>query len=46
AAQRFSFDESPAGPGYQEFVSAMSRAVAALSQQIAERIGKTTSGCQ
>ncbi len=46
AVQRFSFDESPAGSGYPEFVSAMSRAVAGLSQEIAERIGKTTPGCQ
>jgi len=46
AVQRFSFDESPAGSGYLEFVSAMSRAVARLSQEIAERIGKTTPGCQ
>jgi len=46
AVQRFSFDESPAGSGYPEFVSAMSRAVAGLSQQIAEQIGKATPGCQ
>jgi len=46
AIQRFSFEESPAGSGYPEFVSAMSRAVAGLSQQIAEQIGKTTPGCQ
>lgn len=46
AVQRFSIDESPAGSGYPEFVSAMSRAVAGLSQQIAEQIGKTTPGCQ
>jgi len=46
AIRRFSFDESPAGSGYPEFVSAMSGAVAALSQQIAEQIGKTTPGCQ
>ncbi|GMQ89234.1 MAG: hypothetical protein BMS9Abin09_0700 [Gammaproteobacteria bacterium] len=46
SVQRFSFDESPAGSGYPEFVSAMSRAVAGLSQEIAEQIGKATPGCQ
>jgi hypothetical protein len=46
ATHRFSFDESPAGSGYPEFVSAMSRAVAKLSQEIAEQIGHTRPGCQ
>ena len=46
AIHRFRFDESPAGPGYPEFVSAMSRAVAKLSQEIAEQIGKTSPGCK
>jgi len=46
ATHRFSFTESPAGSGYPEFVSAMSRAVARLSQEIAEQIGKTIPGCQ
>jgi len=46
AVQRFNFDEAPAGSGYPEFVSAMSHAVAGLSQEIAEQIGKTTPGCQ
>ena len=46
ATHRFSFDESPAGSGYPEFVSAMSRAVARLSQEIAEQIGHTRPGCQ
>jgi uncharacterized lipoprotein YmbA len=46
ATHRFRFAESPAGSGYAEFVSAMSRAVAKLSQEIAEQIGKTTPGCQ
>jgi len=46
ATHRFSFTESPAGSGYQEFVSAMSRAVARLSQEIAEQIGRARPGCQ
>jgi len=46
AAHRFSFNESPAGSGYPEFVSAMSRAVAKLSQEIAEQIGRARPGCQ
>jgi len=46
ATHRFSFDESPAGSGYPEFVSAMSRAVAKLSQEIAEQIGHIRPGCQ
>jgi uncharacterized lipoprotein YmbA len=46
ATHHFRFDESPAGSGYPEFVSAMSRAVAKLSQEIAEQIGHTRPGCQ
>jgi uncharacterized protein len=45
AVARFLFEETPSGPGYPEFVSAMSRAVAKLSQEIAEKIGKTSPGC-
>ena len=45
AVHHFRFDETPAGSGYPEFVSAMSRAVAKLSQEIAEQIGKTQPGC-
>lgn len=46
ATHRFSFTESPAGSGYPEFVSAMSRAVARLSQEIAEQVGQARPGCQ
>ena len=45
AVHHFSFDESLAGTGYPEFVSTMSRAVAKLSQEIAEKIGRTSPGC-
>ncbi|HHJ18004.1 MAG TPA: membrane integrity-associated transporter subunit PqiC [Gammaproteobacteria bacterium] len=45
AVERFRFDEKPAGPGYPEFVSAMSHAVAKLSQAIAERVATTKPGC-
>jgi len=43
--KRFRFDETLAGKGYPEFVAAMSRAVAKLSQEIAEQIGRTSPGC-
>lgn len=46
AVHRFRFDESPSGPGYPEFVSAMSRAVAKLSQEIAEQVAATEPGCR
>ncbi len=45
SSQRFRFDESPAGAGYPEFVSAMSRAIAGLSQEIAEAIVRHRPGC-
>ncbi|MFQ5643009.1 MAG: ABC-type transport auxiliary lipoprotein family protein [Thiogranum sp.] len=45
AAHHFRFDETPAGSGYPEYVSAMSHAVARLSQEIAEQIGRATPGC-
>lgn len=45
ASHRFGFDETPTGPDYLEFVSAMSHTVAKLSQQIAEQIGRTSPGC-
>jgi uncharacterized lipoprotein YmbA len=46
SSKRFRFDESPAGAGYPEFVSAMSRAIAGLSQEIAEAIVKRSKpGC-
>jgi len=46
AVQRFRFDETPAGAGYPEFVSAMSHAVAKLSQAIAEQVAVTGPGCK
>jgi len=45
AAHRFRFEETPAGPGYPEYVSAMSHAVAGLSQEIAGQIAGSTPGC-
>ena len=46
AADRFSLTEETGGPGYPALVSAMSRAVAALSQSIAEQVAVTQPGCQ
>ncbi len=45
AANRFTFVEETDGPGYPALVSAMSRAVAALSQDIAEQIAIIEPGC-
>ncbi len=45
AAHHFSINETPTGSGYPEFVSAMSRTVANLSQEIAEQISKSQPGC-
>ena len=45
SARSFSFEEVPAGQSYAEFVSAMSHAVARLSQEIAEKIAATKPGC-
>ncbi len=44
-SHRFQYEEPPAGPGYPEFVSAMSHAVAKLSGEIARKINMTTPGC-
>ncbi len=46
STQRFRIEKQPAGEGYAEFVAAMSDAVADLSQQIAEKIATTQSGCE
>ena len=46
AARGFRFEERPVGSGYAEFVSAMSAAVAKLSQEIAEKVAMTEPGCQ
>jgi len=46
AAHSFRIEERPAGPGYAEFVSAMSNAVAKLSQVIAEQVAATEPGCR
>ena len=45
-ARSFNFREQPAGPGYAEFVSAMSHGVARLSQEIAEQVAATVPGCR
>jgi uncharacterized lipoprotein YmbA len=45
AADRFSFAEATDGPGYPALVNAMSRAVAALSQAMAEQIAVIEPGC-
>ena len=42
----FRIEERPAGPGYAEFVSAMSHGVARLSQEIAEQVAATEPGCR
>lgn len=46
AADRFSITEAADGPGYPALVSAMSRAVATLSQSIAEQVAVTQPGCK
>lgn len=45
AADRFSITENTDGPGYPALVTAMSRAVATLSQSIAEQVAATQPGC-
>ena len=45
AAGRFSIVEETDGPGYSALVTAMSRAVATLSQAIAEQVAVIESGC-
>jgi len=45
-ARSFKFEERPAGPGYAEFVSAMSQGVAKLSQEIAEQVAAAEPGCR
>jgi uncharacterized lipoprotein YmbA len=46
SARGFKFEEAPAGPGYAEFVSAMSNGVAKLSQEIAEKVAMSERGCR
>lgn len=46
AADRFSIAEATDGPGYPALVSAMSRTVATLSQQIAEKVAVIKPGCE
>ncbi len=45
-ARRFTYQERPAGPAYADFVAAMSRGVARLSQEIAERVATAEPGCK
>jgi hypothetical protein len=45
-ADRFSITEATDGPGYSALVTAMSRAVATLSQSIAEQVAVTQPGCE
>jgi uncharacterized lipoprotein YmbA len=46
SARSFRFEERPAGPGYAEFVSAMSHGLARLSLEIAEQVASTEPGCR
>jgi len=46
AADRFTITEKTGGEGYPALVSAMSRAVATLSQAIAEQLAVTQPGCK
>ena len=46
AVDRFSIVEKPDGAGYPALVSAMNRAVATLSQAMAEQIAVTQTGCE
>lgn len=46
AADRFSITEDTDGPGYSALVTAMSRAVAALSQDIAAQVAVIQPGCK
>jgi hypothetical protein len=46
AARSFKFEQRPAASGYAEFVSAMSHAVARLSQEIAQQVAATEPGCR
>jgi uncharacterized lipoprotein YmbA len=45
AAEGFTITETSGGPGYVDLVGAMSRGVATLSQQLAERIVTMEPGC-
>jgi uncharacterized lipoprotein YmbA len=46
AARSFRIEERPERSDYAEFVSAMSHAVARLSQEIAEKVAATQPGCR
>jgi uncharacterized lipoprotein YmbA len=45
-ASRFTITEQPDGTGYASFVAAISRTLAQLSDEIAQRIAGSTRGCQ
>jgi uncharacterized lipoprotein YmbA len=46
AARSFAYEEKPAGSSYADFVAAMSRGVARLSQEIAEGVAAAQPGCE
>ena len=45
AAHRFSITEPTTGSGYLDFVNAINRGIAALSQEIAKQVAMTKPGC-
>jgi uncharacterized protein len=45
-SHQFDISETPAGSGYADFVAALSKGVAELSQSIAERVAAATPGCR
>jgi hypothetical protein len=45
AARHFQYQQDTSGPGYPELVAAISRGVARLSQEIAEQIAASETGC-
>jgi uncharacterized lipoprotein YmbA len=46
AARHFQYQQDTSGPGYPELVAAISRGVARLSQEIAEQIAASETGCE
>jgi uncharacterized lipoprotein YmbA len=46
AARHFQYQQDTSGPGYAELVAAISRGVARLSQEIAEQIAASETGCE
>ena len=46
AARHFQYQQDTSGPGYPELVAAISHGVARLSQEIAEQIAASETGCE